>query len=487
MSALPLEKSLSGPFHTPPSSRALRPSPATRELVRSQVDALLAATPSFHELARGDQQALTNNLVNVAGYAAECMRDICWQSEKLGQVPVVRRRESLVRAQEAGQFQPSAANQVGRVTQETLHAVAFPTFVADLIHGTFNAITSSNVKQMEAFTTLLENVGRTVDSFMQSSVSDDQARAWLRDRYPQHITIAENHLQVADGADERPAPNFRSDLNLPEDVSLDESALEETLLPAARRRLAESRLQMLSTMVLMGFNRIVVTGGKIRATMGFHIDTTDRSHDETATDLDFRLQAQAQGGMGLWSASASTSLSYVSSRRAQSDAEINTSTDLTGEVELHFKSDYFPLSRFANSQAIGRIQGNTAVPDANPVSSEAGGPFDAAPTVGGDVPRAPVRRTPRQPPQLPAIGSPRPEVRNPDAVTPVRPHVPQQPAAGQPAAESQQPAAESAPSAEPQPEAEHPPADHPASEQPAAEQPAAEQHGAVPRTWRAYR
>jgi len=182
MSVLALENPLSGPFHTPPSPRALEPTPATRELVRSQVDALLAATPSYHELARDDQRALTTNLVNVAGYAAECMRDICWQSEKLGQVPVVRRRESLVRAQEAGQFQPSAANQIGRVTQETLRAIAFPTFVADLIHGTFNAITSSNLKQMEAFTTLLENVGRTVDSFMQSSVSDDQARAWLRDR-----------------------------------------------------------------------------------------------------------------------------------------------------------------------------------------------------------------------------------------------------------------------------------------------------------------
>jgi hypothetical protein len=488
IAAAALEAPLNGPFHTPPSPEALRPSPATLELVDRQVDALLAATPSFHEMSPGDQMSLRKNLVNVAAYAAECMRDICWQSEQLRQVPVIRRRESyhgpIARAQEAGRFEPRAASQIGRVTSETLRAVAFPTFVADLIHGTFNAITQSNIKQMEAFTSLLENVGKTVDSFMQSNVSDDQARDWLASRYPQHIAVREHKLAVADGADDREAPNFRADLNLSEDVGVDESAFEETLLPAARRRLAETRLQMLSTMVLMGFSRIVVTGGKIRATMAFHIDTTDRSHEESATDLDFRVQAAAQGGMGWWSASVSTSLSYVSSQRASSDAEINTQTDLTGEVELHFKSDYFPLTRFANGGAIGRIQANTAVPDANAPSAEAGGggQFAAPPQAGGDVPRAPVRRTPRQPAQLRPIGAPLPPVRTPDAVTPVTPvrrpsgenggqPATEQPAAGQPAQET----------------TSQPVANQPAAEQPAPEQPVAATAAGPGRIWRAYR
>jgi hypothetical protein len=462
-----MARSLTAPFDTPPSPEALKPTAATQQLVQRQVDALLASTPSFHELSGHSQQAVSKNLVNIASYAAECMRDICWQSEKLGQVPVVRRRavaEPVAASQEAGEFQPRAANQVGRITQETLRAVAFPTFVADLIHGTFNAIIQSNIQQMEAFTSLLENVGKTVDNFMQSNVSDDQARGWLASRYPQHIHLTQGRLTVADGAEERPAPSFRADLNLESDVSLDEGALEETLLPAARRRLAESRLQMLSTMVLMGFSRIVVTGGKIRATMAFHIDTSDRSHQETASDLDFRLQAQAQGGMGLWSFSASTSLSYVSSSRASSDAEINTQTDLTGEVELHFKSDYFPLSRFANGTAIGRIQGNTAVPEANAVSAEAGGPFETPPATGGDVQRFPspsAHRARQQPPPLRPIGSPLPDVRRPDAVTPVTPRpagAGQQQPSQQPAQQTHaQPAADAnaqTPDADQQPAAE---------------------------------
>ena len=39
--------------------------------------------------------------------------------------------------------------------------------------------------------------------------------------------------------------------------------------------------------------------------------------------------------------------------------------DLTGEVDLKFKSDYLPLERFAQPNLIGLIQGNTPNPAAN--------------------------------------------------------------------------------------------------------------------------
>jgi len=216
------------------------------------------------------------------------------------------------------------------------------------------------------------------------------------------------------------------------------------LVPAARRKLAESRLQMLSTLVLMGVNRIVITGGKIRATMAFHIDTTDRAHEELATDLDTRAAASASFGFGPWQASASVSVSYVRSTRASSDAEINTDTDLTGEVELHFKSDYFPVERFANTGALGRIQQNTAVPEANtPVVSSggSGGPFSAPPAVGGDVPRHASRRSPKQASALRPAGSPLPPQKMPEK--PTQPDKPA-PAATPPA---QKPAEEAAPAA----------------------------------------
>jgi len=467
--ALALARPLDGPFDTPPAHE-LRPSPATMGLVRSQIDALLAATPAYHALGREEQESIAGNLVKISAYAAECMRDICWQSRKLDQTPVVRRREHVSGPLAAAQAQPPgwtppAASNVGRITQETLRAVAFPTFVADLIRGTFNAIIDSNIRQMEAFGALLRNVGGTVDDFMNSNISDAQAKDWLQSQYPEHLQVQNGQLVPApepeSGAERRP-PNLRRDLHLEGDVEIDESSIEEMLVPAARRRLAETRLQMLSTMVLMGVNRIVVTGGKIRATMGFHIDTTDRMHQEHASDLDFRAQAAGSFGYGPWSVSASTSLAYVSSSRSGSDSEINVETDLTGEVEIHFKSDYFPLARFADSGTIGRIQGNTAVPDANAPAPEAG-PFTAPPAVGGTVERfsSPrTQRTPRQPDApLRPIGAPLPEERLP--VAPRQPDVPQHPS---PAPSQTQPSGSNEPAAQ---EPARPPANESAAPPPA--------------------
>ena len=423
------------PYRTPPDPAGLRPSPATVALVESQVQALLSATPAFHALQASDREALTRNMVKVAAYAAELVRDDWMQSERLRQHPLVRTRQTLegplVRAQES--FNPAATAQVGRVTQETLKAIAFPTFVADLIKGTFEAITNSSLKQMEAYMRLLENVGKTVDQFMGENITDDQARDWLSQRYPDHIQVSNRKAVPRPGAEERPPPDFQADLNV-SSGDLNEDSIESDLVPAARRRMAQQRLQMLSTMVLMGFNRIVVTGGKIRATMLFHIDASDRLRQEHATDMDFRAAASGSYGFGPWSVSASVSFAYVTSERSTSTSDLNVSADLTGEVEIHFKSDYMPLERFAARSTIAQIQANTAVPEANTPN------LGESQAFGPNVQPAPPRTQEPLTSSMTPVGSPLPPPRMPTAPTPptVVRHVDapaEQPAATQPAPE----------------------------------------------------
>jgi hypothetical protein len=427
----PASVALSGAFATPPDPKGILPTPATAALVRTQVRSLLEATPSYHQLAEEDRCGLEDKLARVAGYAAECLRDIYWQSQRLGQTPVLKetRTSRPVTAQErsaphapafaraqANDFAPRAASQIGNVTQQTLRAIAFPTFVADLIRGTFEAIFQTNIKQMEAFGKLLSNVSKTVDQFMEDNITDEQAHGWLAQTYPRHLSVRGGKAVPRPGAEELPPPDFERELHV--GGSLDESSIEETLLPAARRRLAETRLQMLSTMVLLGINRIVVTAGKIRATMAFHIDTSDSAFERTAEDVDARVAMRGHYNALLWGVEASASLAYVSSKRAGSDAEINTSTDLTGEVELHFKSDYFPVERFANAGALRTISGNTAVPEANPPPTFAPPRVGAPPPVeGAAAPRA--RRVREAPPAMTPAGAPLPEARLPNA-TPIQ-------------------------------------------------------------------
>jgi hypothetical protein len=435
------EEVLTGPFDTPPDPDGIHPTAATMELVRGQVGALLASTPSFHSLTPQAQALLEERLAHVSAYAAECMRDICWQSRELGQIPVIRekrellapvagsqkkRRAPLARAQANG-FEPQAAGQIARITEQTLKAIAFPTFVADLIRGTFDAIVKTSILQMESFMEMIANVSKTVDEFMKDNVSDDNARGWLAARYPKHIQMQEGQAVPAEGADEQPPPDFERDLKLSGGAGLDESSIEDILVPAARRRLAENRLKMLSTLVLMGINRIVVTGGKIRATMAFHIDTSDRARQESASAFDFRTAAAGGANMGWWNVSASLSLSYVSSSRASSDQEINVDTDLTGEVELHFKSDYFPVQRFADMGQLKTIQGHTAAPNANPLpggAEAAEAQFNQPPAVSNEPvkvrERSPERkeRQKREEWKLAGIDEPLPAARMPEKVIP---------------------------------------------------------------------
>jgi hypothetical protein len=363
-----LPPALPGPYAEPPAADALRPHPATVALVRGVVRDLLLSTPEFHALPAERRVAFAHNLVRVGSYLAECVRDDWYQSDRLEQRPLVRTRTTPLAATQsaADDFRPAAAGQVGRVTTDTLRAIAFPVFVADLVRGTFNAIGDASEKQMESYMQLVANVGKTVDEFMNDNVSDDGARSWLADRYPRHLQMREGRLVPTDNPSEGAGPDFTADLDLSQSVDAsDASAIEDTLVPAARRKLAQSRLKLLSTLVLMGINRIVVTGGKIRATMGFHINTRDTAHAEHAEMVDTRASTSGSFGAGWWSASASFSIAYVSSTKADSNAELSTQTDLTGEVEIHFQSDYFPIERFATAEGIDKIRGNTPVPAAN--------------------------------------------------------------------------------------------------------------------------
>lgn len=391
---------LPGPFNQAPGPE-MSTSPAISALAAGQVKALLDASPAFYKLSSKTQGEIREDLEKISSYTASLIHDDWHQSQKLNQTPMVRERrviegnveptvdagETLSKTQaegfvanEDGGFDPVAASNVARITEDTLNAIAFPTFVADLIKGTFQAIVDASIQQMEAYGELLSNVAKTVDDFMKDNITDNNARDWLASAYPQVIKLDTSsgspRLRRADSADAAEAPNFQKELNLTENVEADEETIEVILMPAARRKIAQSRQQTLATMVLMGMNRIVVTRGRIKASMGFQIDTKDISHAESAEKFDSKTNIKARYGWFLSPASASvkTTVSYVSSSKKSSDSEINMEADLTGEVDLRFKSDYFPLERFADTGVIAAIQENTPNPGANtPITGASGG------------------------------------------------------------------------------------------------------------------
>jgi hypothetical protein len=298
--------------------------------------------------------------------------------------------QAFAKKKEREDFDTRATGSVAKITRDTLNAIAFPTFVADLIKGTFQAIVNASIQQMEAYGALLANVSKTVDQFMADNISDNNARDWVAGAYPSHFKIdasGERPRVVArDDAGDAGKPDFRGTLGLDEDVDISDEAAEEKLVPAARRYLAKSRHQMLSTMMLMGINRIVITSGRIYARMGFQINAQDLANAESASQFDFKHQNKLSFGGGLAgflggpSGEQQTSVAYVSSKKANSSDSIDVHADLTGEVDLKFKSDYFPMERFAKPELMSMIMGNTPNPTANtPVNTHGGDGKAAAP------------------------------------------------------------------------------------------------------------
>jgi hypothetical protein len=304
-----------------------------------------------------------------------------------------------------------AANAGTDAMANLIERVNFPRFVAGLIDGVFNAIVTSSIKQMEAYAELVKNVAKTVDQYMKDNVSENNARDYLADKYPGHLAVdikgKKPRLRAKDGYDEDNMPDFQGDFGLPEPVKdLDDDVVESKLVPAARRRIAMDRQQLLATMVMMGVNRLVVTNGSIEASCLFELDTRDevkRKRNQTST-TDWKYMQERgwhAGGDREWSDDDSdgTSSWYAGNQtRDQLNFKVSTTTadDSTAKVDLHaklagkvninFKSDFFPMERMVDVMQIQQIRNKTAEARTQPPGPPAASPSAPAP-VPAQVPR----------------------------------------------------------------------------------------------------
>jgi hypothetical protein len=376
---------------------------------------MLAESQSFRQLDGAMQAALKESLARITGYLA----DNGAPSGLAGQLapPDLQRRlspQGAAAPAPAAPGQPasaatgspapsqSAVGRVGDVSRATLSAINFPEFIASLIKGTFQAIVDASIQQMEAYAELLRNVATTVDRFMGDNISEGVAQDYLADQYDGFLirdtSAGKPKLRVnpqrQEGAE---MPSFFKDLGFESPDEIDDEAMEQVAVPAARRSLAERRQQTLATMVLMGINRIVVDEGDIKAKLQFHIDASE------TTNLRFDQQKTTVGNIARGGSSPFTAngiMVNTTSLNAQSD--INVRTDLTGEVRVKFRSETFPLERFADSVAIQLINQNARVPQSTPTATPQPGsqpPPQAPQPASQAAPQAPPK--PAAPPTLP--------------------------------------------------------------------------------------
>lgn len=330
----------------------------TLPIVRAQVKNLLTNSSAFGDLPPDKKRQLANDMVKVAHYIV---------GGKDGEsVPTA----AQLADNDKDKFDADAAKSGADQFTNLVSGVNFPDFVSKLVQGVFQAIVDSSIQQMEAYTELVKNVAKSVDQYMKDNVSENQARDYLVERYPDHLELDLNgeqpKVKTKEGYNESNMPDFFADLGLsmPMD-SLDDDTVEEQLVPAARQRMAMDRQQLLATMVMMGINRLVVTNGSLKAKVVFDLKTTDfakrtagTTYNQTATQTEDYARRTRPSWWKRWTSGYSSDTDYTknlvvetvnTSETSDEDTrKVEMKANLMGDVNINFKSETFPLEKMTN-------------------------------------------------------------------------------------------------------------------------------------------
>lgn len=315
-----------------------------------------------------------------------------------------------------GSTKRPATETIGRRAGSLSDELDFPEFVASLIHGTWDAMVDSSIRQMDAFADLVAAISKPVEQFRDENITTNQARDWLAAQHPADLELSSQGGSFAlvprGGVDEfgtGPDADWLADYGL-DGQPLSPELIEEQLIPMARDRMARDRMQTLATLVMLGMQRIKVDDGSITARLRFRAAAADRATVEYAVSDDPGSASQA----GSWSTRGSTSYAAPVTKvstvgvNAQTDSTLNA--ELFGEVKINFSSETLPLERFIDDAQ--RVLLERAARPAVASAARKGQPAPAQPAAPAPAVELPVPAavaTPSPPPvaaPAPAQGAP---------------------------------------------------------------------------------
>lgn len=376
----------------------------TLRTVRPLVRQMLQSSTGFQALPAAQQLEIARNMVRVASYMAN-PQGLAKQELAPGggvlakELPADALTPVRALADPVGQAKGKASEKIGTFAGSDFQAgsveqgadnfkkyigsVDFPAFVGGLIQNVFQAIVNASIQQMNAYGELLKSVAQTVDQFAQDNISLNNARDWLVDKFPGALTIDTSDESgpriAASGEDpDAAAKQASQEMQLADPITdLSDPEQEGRLVQAARLQMARSRQQMLSSMVILGINRIVVTDGAINAKVVFDFRASDEAQRSAGASLydaksSMNRNTTVAGAHFGWGGAASKNVNeqkhmttVSSSVSEDSESKQEMKAKLTGEVRVNFKSDYFPMEKLASPGMIAAIQGNSTPVDPN--------------------------------------------------------------------------------------------------------------------------
>jgi hypothetical protein len=386
----------------------------TLRAVRPEVRNLLQSSAAFRKLPPEEQKELAGTMVKVASYMSNpeglAAKELSKDGGVLAQaqddaVEGVKGRLAKAPGFAGKDFKAGAVEAGTKAFGELVQKVDFPKFVSGLIQNVFQAIVDASIQQMRAYGELLANVAKTVDQFAQDNITENNARDWLTQKYPDKVGLDTSgaDTELAEGTPAAPPSpkvtvtaedpeaalkSISDDLGLAKPVTdIADEAEEKRLVLGARLQIARTRQQLLASMVVLGINRIVVTDGLIHAKVVFDMRASDQAKRVNRASLYDKAE---QASTSTFSAGFSSWLSPVSANYTDTESSDHVTTvqssldesseskaqvkaNLTGEVRVNFKSDYFPMEKLANPQMIAAIQGNAKPAETPPAQAKVAG------------------------------------------------------------------------------------------------------------------
>ena len=373
-------------------------------VVREEIEKLLGQAQAYHGLAPEARARMLEHMVAIGSYLADpnahrhpvarasdraAATTAAALAEKRDPVGDLQGRLAAKPGQVGAEFKAGAVAQATEDFGALVQKVDFPAFVSGLVKGVFQAVVDASLQQMQAYAELLAASAKSVQQFADDHITDAQVRDNLANRYPSKFSVDTSgdgpaRLSARDGGEVDLGGAFGTSGG----VDISDAEAEQALVNQAKLDMARSRQQTMSTMVLMGINRIVVTNGQINAKVLFDVQADDRAARQARAQMHDKVDTNSGafafgslfgfGGGGYTNTSHTTSVQSSIDDTSESKAQMKA--QLSGDVHLAFKSDVFPLEKMVDVMGMQTLNDRAAPLPIGPRATPGAAPAAPAPT-----------------------------------------------------------------------------------------------------------
>ena len=310
-------------------------------LAKQKARETLSLSASFQQLNQANQLEMYQNTIDDEYYNLAKAKGLIPSEENL---VFEMGEKGASRKIDENRYVNKNLDQAGERMKGLVDSVNFPNFVSDLLKGVFDANMEVSIKQAEQYQELLKQATKSTASFVKK-VSKSDSYAYL----------AENNDFTMDFGDDEAGGGepllMDKDGN---EVDTEDSKIKAKIADA-QLAIAKERRKLLRETIMMGINRLVIDKGLVRSKVVFDIQSksnvtkTDKAQDQktrkTNTAYNYQSWWNKNNNFGGTNQNKETAISISTNKGTQSD---ELKAQLTGEVEIQFKSDYFKLDNFAS-------------------------------------------------------------------------------------------------------------------------------------------